>query len=678
MRTIFIWALFIAELSFAQNDLRDSLNRVLEKSPRDTNRVKVLLTIGELYFFSKPDTCLFYSKLGLELAKTLDFTKGEIRALNNMGESLRFLGDYPAALRTQLEALEVNRAIKDLNGEAGCLGFIGLIYIELREYRQALSYLLLSWKINRQVSNQIKETFDLTNIGHAYDLLGMSDSAFYYQQEAWQTYTGLNHGPLKSLVLTRLGNAYLGIGLRDSALQLYHRSLANAFLVDDKVNPSKIRKKIAELFLSTDQTDSSLYYARLAFLDAKAAAQKLDMLESGELLVKLYRKKQETDSAFYFQDIAMAMKDSLYGPQKFKQLQLLMLEEQQRQQVIVQEQGQFRNKIRYTALISSLVVFLILALLLFRNNRNKQKANVLLKKQKDKIEESLSELRSTQAQLIQSEKMASLGQLTAGIAHEIQNPLNFVNNFSEVNTELLDELRDELAIGNKQQAIEIVDNIKQNSEKINHHGKRADAIVKGMLQHSQTSNGQKESTDINALAEEFLRLSYRSFQTKEKSAVEIKLITDIEKSLPAVLTTPQEIGRVFLNLFNNAFWAVNEKLKTVGVLKEYQPTISLTTKNLNDHVEIRIADNGIGIPSNIQDKIFQPFFTTKPTGQGTGLGLSLAYDIVKALGGTIVVNTNYHKLHKELLINSDETSGPPDNNRDEQAGTEFIIRIPVN
>jgi signal transduction histidine kinase len=254
----------------------------------------------------------------------------------------------------------------------------------------------------------------------------------------------------------------------------------------------------------------------------------------------------------------------------------------------------------------------------------------------EELNKSLNDLKATQQQLIQSEKMASLGELTAGIAHEIQNPLNFVNNFSEVNEELLKELTAEADKGNLEEVKAIAKDITFNSEKINHHGKRADAIVKGMLQHSRSSSGIKEPTNINAVADEYLRLSYHGLRAKDKS-FNATMKTDFDESLGNINIIPQDIGRVILNLINNAFYAVDEKKKQSG--DGYQPTVSVSTKKEKDKVEIKVKDNGNGIPQKVLDKIFQPFFTTKPTGQGTGLGLSLSYDIVKAHGGEIKVET---------------------------------------
>ena len=262
---------------------------------------------------------------------------------------------------------------------------------------------------------------------------------------------------------------------------------------------------------------------------------------------------------------------------------------------------------------------------------------VKLKEEKKRAEDALSDLQSAQKQLVQAEKMASLGELTAGIAHEIQNPLNFVNNFSDVSNELLDEMKAELEKGNAEEAKLIASDVKVNLEKILHHGKRADAIVKGMLQHSRTNTGQKEPTDINVLAEEYLRLAYHGLRAKDKF-FNAKFETDLDPSIAKINIVPQEIGRVILNLINNSFYAVSEKKRTVS--NGYEPYVMISTKKINDKVEIRVVDNGNGIPQKALDKIFQPFFTTKPTGQGTGLGLSLSYDIVtKGHDGEIKVET---------------------------------------
>jgi two-component system, NtrC family, sensor kinase len=253
------------------------------------------------------------------------------------------------------------------------------------------------------------------------------------------------------------------------------------------------------------------------------------------------------------------------------------------------------------------------------------------------LNKSLTDLKITQTQLIQKEKMASLGELTAGIAHEIQNPLNFVNNFAEVSVELVSELKDELDRGDTDEAKAIANDLTQNLQKINHHGGRASAIVRGMLEHSRTGTGEKQPTNLNALADEYLKIAYHGLRAKDKD-FNCDLKTTFVADLVSVAVVPQEIGRVLLNLYNNAFYAVHEKQKIA--LADYQPTVTVSTHRLDNQVEIRVRDNGAGIPDAIKAKIFQPFFTTKPTGEGTGLGLSLSYDIVtKGHGGTLLVES---------------------------------------
>ncbi|AVR45397.1 two-component sensor histidine kinase [Christiangramia fulva] len=252
------------------------------------------------------------------------------------------------------------------------------------------------------------------------------------------------------------------------------------------------------------------------------------------------------------------------------------------------------------------------------------------------LNNSIKELKATQAQLIQSEKMASLGELTAGIAHEIKNPLNFVNNFSEVSKELLEEMKEELEKGNYDLVAEIAGDVNQNLEKILHHGKRADGIVKGMLQHSRSNSGQKEEITVNNFVDEYLRLAYHGLRAKDKS-FNAKMETDFDPNAGKIMAIPQELGRVVLNLVTNAFYAVDEKKKEDG--GGFEPTVHIKTCREKEVIKIQVIDNGKGIPKENREKIFQPFFTTKPTGLGTGLGLSISYDIIKAHGGVLNVST---------------------------------------
>jgi signal transduction histidine kinase len=364
-------------------------------------------------------------------------------------------------------------------------------------------------------------------------------------------------------------------------------------------------------------------------------------------IANAYAFKEDFKNAYKYHNLYIDYRDSMMTAEIKNRTAVLEhnyeLDKKEGQIALLSQQKKSQQNFLIGVSIA-LFFILVTAIVLLRSNRQKQKAKL-------KIEKAYSELKSTQAQLIQSEKMASLGGLTAGIAHEIQNPLNFVNNFSEVNTELVDELKTQLATGNTQSANDIANSIKENAQKIYHHGKRADAIVKSMLQHSRASRGQKELTDINKLVDEYLRLAYHGLRAKDKS-FNAKLETEFDQRIEKINIVQQDIGRVILNLMNNAFFAVNEKQKQNNT--GYEPTVTVATREIDDKILISVRDNGNGIPQNIIDKIFQPFFTTRPTGQGTGLGLSLAYDIVKAHGGEIKVES-----------------------KDGQ-GCEFIIHLPLN
>ena len=355
----------------------------------------------------------------------------------------------------------------------------------------------------------------------------------------------------------------------------------------------------------------------------------------------------------------------MYDQEKQRQIASYEFDIELQQQQAANDQAQFRNQVKIYALVGLALVLLTVGFILWRANDRRKKSYALLEKQKaetdhqkEKAEQSMKELKATQAQLIQSEKMASLGELTAGIAHEIQNPLNFVNNFSEVSNELLQEMENELQEGNLDDAKAIAADIRKNLEKISQHGKRADGIVKGMLQHSRSNSGQRELTDLNALCEEYLRLAYHGYLAKNKS-FQANIETNFDLSLSKIDSVPQDIGRVVLNLINNAFYAVNDKSKMQG--ERYEPLITVSSKMLDGKIELRVKDNGGGIPDQIKEKIFQPFFTTKAPGQGTGLGLSLAYDIItKGHGGELKVE-----------------SPPAGRAGKEGEGCEFIILLPL-
>jgi len=619
----------------------DSLKNKLRGNKEDTNMVRNSMYIADQYVWSLPDTALSYAKRSLELAEKLNDTLGQIFNLGTLAYIYSMRRNDSLALSAAFRSIHLSEK-SGPNFKMYSYGDIAIVFYNIGEYRQAISY---AYKLQSLVDTN-GFYFSNTMIGKSFYQLNEIDSAEKHLQKAYKTALSKNWSTNVQLLF--LGHIYRKKGDYIHAISNY-RSSINSSLNKDFILRDAIEGylALALTFELTGQRDSAIWYSEKAFTNATANSFPAQKLDASILLKDIYTKTGSVDSAFKYQGITLSLKDSLYNQEKIRAGQNLSFNEFQRQAAIKaaveSEKIKYQNRIRIYILVAGLALFLIVGLLLYRNNRQKQKANKVL-------EATLTNLKSTQSQLIQSEKMASLGELTAGIAHEIQNPLNFVNNFSEINKELADELEQEIDKGNYTDAKTIAKDIKENEEKINHHGKRADAIVKGMLQHSRNSSGQKEPTDINALADEYLRLSYHGLRAKDKS-FNATMKTDFDESIGNINIIPQDIGRVVLNLINNAFYVVDEKKKQNQ--NGYEPTVSVSTKKFNGKVEISVKDNGNGIPQKVLDKIFQPFFTTKPTGQGTGLGLSLSYDIVKAHGGELKVETK------------------------EGEGAEFIIQLPA-
>ncbi|MEP6684934.1 MAG: ATP-binding protein [Parafilimonas sp.] len=544
--------------------------------------------------------------------------------------------EYNAALNELFPLLSIFEKRKDAYGVMVTNRHLSYAYYAAGDENKTIYYDKKTLELSLQLNDDYELALAYNNLSSDYSEYGFSDSGFVFGQKAIAIARNLNDPIILCRTTSTFGESYLSQKKYDEAIPY----LRESFLIAkdySRLDACFVLNDFSKIYYEKKQFDSAKYYATLAIpFCLKGKFDRL-LLRSYQNIYLAYENIGPLDSSFKYFKLFVSTKDTIYSADKVKQLQAIDIREQNRQQLIEQEKLQYKNKVRLYALLGGLLVIIIIALILYRNNLQRKKANNVLHKQKEKIENTLHELKSTQQQLIQSEKMASLGELTAGIAHEIQNPLNFVNNFSEVNKEMLVELNDEIEKGNFDDAKAIAKDVIANEEKINHHGKRADAIVKGMLQHSRKNSGQKEPTDINALCDEYLRLSYHGLRAKDKNFnADFKI--DFDETIGKINIVPQDIGRVLLNLVNNAFYAVNEKIKAAD--KNYQPTVSIQTKKINDKVEIRVEDNGNGIPQNIIDKIFQPFFTTKPTGQGTGLGLSLAYDIItKEHNGTIKVES---------------------------------------
>ena len=628
-------------------NINDSLKKYRQAyavAKTDQNLVYLYDMESSYYRRINTDSCLLYAHLALDVAKRSKNKLLEALALSDIEFVLRETGDLSEALNIQFQALEIARQQKAPFGVGLGLNSIGNTYVDMGDPRTALKYYQESYAVQLKLSGPYSywTMNELSNMGNAYENLHMPDSALDYELRMYHD----SHFPfdIEPELLGRLGNAYTDLGKYEVALGYYRKGLVDAVTAKAPSDGMLIDLQVANLFNKVNKADSSIYYARKAFIIARALSFRGTELDATRLLADLYARKSNIDSAYHYQQLAINYNDTLFGAAKFNQIQHVLSDEQQRQQKLLQEQQDQKDRYQLIAAVALVLFILTVAVLIWRNNLSQRKKNRVLDEQKDlltqqrdELQTTLAELKTTQTQLVQSEKMASLGELTAGIAHEIQNPLNFVNNFSEVSAELTQELKDELKAGNTEDAIAIADDLEQNLGKISHHGKRADAIVKGMLQHSQAGSGKKELTDINALADEYMRLAYHGLRSKDKS-FNAELVSDFDTSLPKVNVIPQDMGRVMLNLFNNAFYAVNQKQKTM--VAGYKAEVTVTTLAENGQMIIKVKDNGIGMPEHIKEKIMQPFFTTKPTGEGTGLGLSLTYDmVVKGHGGTIQVNS---------------------------------------
>jgi signal transduction histidine kinase len=604
------------------------------------------LTFSQTAFFIRDSLDAFHERIRLLCRQQkMDSTL----YMANYIQSSQDVGNNTAALRTGFQLVQICEASKDSAQLLQAYHGIGLSYEYSFDYRTAIVYLNKARQFKKW--NEFMYLFALDDLALCHLKSGNTDSARYYAAAAYQAgavyFKGeeaIFGGLLNDLgiIHSQLGDDSLALNYLQRSYR-YYKQPGNY----EAKNVALTTSALAKYFQKHNLQDSARYYGLIAIDVAKTGGFLENITTSSDALAEYYFKKNKPDSAYYYQSIGFDAYKQQYSVESSRDFQKLINDEQQRVDEVTKAQQlaaqKYSSNLKIYGLMALLTAAIIVALIVFRNNHQRKRSYDLLKKQKHEIDEqklrleqSIQTLNATQAQLIHSEKMASLGELTAGIAHEIQNPLNFVNNFSDVSKELIAEMKTELQAGNTSTATEIADDLVLNLDKINHHGKRADAIVKGMLQHSQASKGQTLATDINALADEYLRLSYHGLRAKDKN-FNATLNTGFDKSIGTIDIVPQDIGRVILNLVNNAFYVVDEKKKS-GI-PGYNPEVSVRTKKDGNMVSIEVSDNGNGIPQNIIDKIFQPFFTTKPTGQGTGLGLSLSYDIVKAHGGELKVNS---------------------------------------
>ncbi len=647
----------------------DSLLTQLPKLSDDTSKVKLLNDLSDTYAYINANEGIKVGEQSLSLAQKLNWQNGIATAINSIGAGFEAKSDFPKALEHYLKALKLFEALGDKQGIAKSLGNIGIVYDYQSNYPKALEYYFKVLKMSEESGDKSGIAAFLGNIAVVYKNQSNYSKALEYSSKALDIYQELGDTYGIAINLNNIGVVYDDQSDYYKALEYYFKELK---LLEDLADKDAIAVTLANI--------GAVYFSVATDSSNTMSTSQLNKPFSGNKTKLLQLAKVYTDSSInIFKELGhlnnlsgvyeqlseiqthtgdykgavisyknyATFKDSVFNIEKEKKItENAMQYEFDKKEAIAKAEQEKKDAIaEHTRNLQYVAIgaFLLLGIFLLYGYTQKNKAKI-------KIEKAYTDLKSTQQQLIQSAKMASLGELTAGIAHEIQNPLNFVNNFSEVSNELLDEMKTELATGNEQEAKTIADDVKQNLEKIIHHGKRADAIVKGMLQHSRTSTGKKEPTNINSLADEYLRLSYHGLRAKDK-LFNTTLKTDFDESVGKINIVPQDIGRVLLNLFNNAFYAVTEKKKSAN--ENYEPTVSVCTKKVDGKVEIHVKDNGNGIPEKVLDKIFQPFFTTKPTGQGTGLGLSLSYDIIKAHGGEIKVESK------------------------EGEGAEFIVQLPL-
>ena len=628
----------------AQSRAVDSLRQLLARPQPDSTRVLLLCNVSDQMWTQRTDSAAAYAYQALALARRAGYRRGEGAALNRLGAALRE-SNLARALEVFQQSLRLAEAIHDRALVAQNLRSIGIIYVYLRDRRQGLAYYFRALKIGEQLRDDRRMVIELSNIGLAYDLFNQLDSARLFQERAYALARRL-HTPT-NYILYGLGNVARKEGRMAEARAFYRASIAESKVVHHLRSLNFAYVGLATLYQKTGRPDSSIYYARLGYQAANTNGFLRGVLNASTLLTQDFKASGDADSALKYQSRLLVMKDTLFGQEKVMRLQSLDDREQQRARETAAAQAALKTRYRTYALLAGVAALLALLALLGRHTRQQQRA-------RQALEKSLADLKTAQDQLVQREKMAFLGELTAGIAHELQNPLNFVKNFADVSTELVDEItgdhRDPTRSSGLEQ--EILAGLKQNLQKISQHGQRATSIIKGMLEHSRTGTSQREPTDLNALVEDSLRLAYQGLRTKDKEFT-ATISPNLDAALPPVPAVSQDLGRVLINLFTNAFHAVQQRQRQTPD-GTFRPEVCVSTRAVPGAVEIRVKDNGTGMSPDVQAKIFQPFFTTKPVGEGTGLGLSLSHDIVTTgHGGTLRVESR------------------------EGEGTEFIVSLPA-
>jgi signal transduction histidine kinase len=608
---------------------------------------------------SRYDSSIYFYEKAIPLYEKIGNRERTAQSASNLAIAFQQQSNYSMALLYQQKALRIQEEDGNISSQAYTLVNMANTYQNMGDNPRAESYFLKSIDLAKQQQLTNVELYAYTNLSSMFLEIEQWQKAYDNAMEAVKLGRRMGDKGIQAASLSKAALAKANQSVSGEALQLSKSAIALADSVNQPMITQQAYSSMGFVLKSQQKWNEAIPYYEKAM--ASLADADLFIEGNGSLYRELsacYEQIGNTARALELYKKYTVISDSINSRENIRRATELTMnyefEKKEQAARVLQKAKDEIYRTRMIGLGSGLFLSFIIIIGALIGYRGKQRANAQLRQQKTRIEDALKRLKDTQSQLIQSEKMASLGELTAGIAHEIQNPLNFVNNFSELSNELIAEIRDELALGNYEGANELLNDVHENLKKITHHGKRADGIVKGMLQHSRTSTGDKLPTDINNLSDEYLRLAYHGMRARDNS-FNVNIITEYDPAVGEVDVVPQDMGRVMLNLINNALYAVAEKTKkSRDNGEEYEPKVSLVTKRKENAVEIRVSDNGDGIPDAIKDKVFQPFFTTKPTGQGTGLGLSLSYDIVtKVHGGELLI----HGLN--------------------DGGAEFIVRLPL-
>jgi two-component system NtrC family sensor kinase len=648
---------FQGDYRAAERNLQEA-QRIYLKLKDQLGMARLFSGYGLLYGMqAKYDSSVMAYKKSTAYASRIHNDQLLNRAYQNMAISYQMLSNYSQALFYFQKSLKYSEQQNDYNSQSYIWLNMGLTYDlmdDLGRAEQAFNKALVLAK-KEKIRNV--ELYAYSNLATTYSKKKQHKRAYAYAMKAVNLGRQTGDLGITAASLSKAVYALADMGKLKQAYQLGIQALAVA---DSSKQPYNIFQVYAAM--GNVLKRQGLYKQAIPYLEKAFAAMKgTDIVDQSNQeayadLSACYEETGDYKNALRAYMRSSEITDSIRSVQNVRKATELNMnyefDKKQQLQRVEKEKQDAANTVKQVILFAGLILFILLFTVSLIGYGIKQGANRVLKSQKEELERTLLTLKSTQKQLVQSEKMASLGELTAGIAHEIQNPLNFVNNFSEVSIELVDELSSQDAIVANADALSTAADLKLNLGRILFHGHRADSIVKGMLLHSNANTGARQPVDLNAVADEYLRLSYHGLRAKDKT-FNSGFSTDFSPGLPKVNMSPQEIGRVLLNIFNNAFYAVKQKQKIAD--ETYKPCVEVSTRLVANAVEIRVRDNGTGIPELVKDKIFQPFFTTKPTGEGSGLGLSLSYDIInKGYGGNIGINSQDGEF------------------------TEFIITLPIN